>query len=104
MIFQNHKANLQHIPDELLVNLALNIKVDYCAKVLRGERLLYLNNKLILNTYESIFNHLMSLCCSIKDSKEVSTTNFGNFLFIKSCFKQSIYNSIIESNLLAFPN
>ena len=30
------------IPDELLAKLARNTKVDYCAKVLKGERLFYL--------------------------------------------------------------
>ena len=46
MIFKEHKTNIQQIlrliPDELLSKLALNTKVDYCAKVLQGERLFYL--------------------------------------------------------------
>lgn len=46
MIFKDHKTNIQQIlrliPDELLSKLALNTKVDYCAKVLQGERLFYL--------------------------------------------------------------
>jgi hypothetical protein len=43
MIFKEHKTNIQQIlriiPDKLLSKLALNTKVDYCAKVLQGERL-----------------------------------------------------------------
>ena len=35
-------AVLRMIPDELLAVLARNTKVDYCAKVLKGERLFYL--------------------------------------------------------------
>ena len=35
-------AVLRMIPDELLAKLARNTKVDYCAKVLKGERLFYL--------------------------------------------------------------
>ena len=33
---------LRMIPDELLSKLARDTKVDYCAKVLKGERLFYL--------------------------------------------------------------
>ena len=33
---------LRMIPDELLAKLARDTKVDYCAKVLKGERLFYL--------------------------------------------------------------
>ena len=33
---------LRMIPDELLSKLAMDTKVDYCAKVLKGERLFYL--------------------------------------------------------------
>ena len=33
---------LRMIPDEMLAKLARDTKVDYCAKVLKGERLFYL--------------------------------------------------------------
>ena len=46
MIFKEHKTNIQQIlrliPDGLLSKLAINTKVDYCAKVLQGERIFYL--------------------------------------------------------------
>lgn len=46
MIFKEHKTNIQQIlrliPDNLLSKLAINSKVDYCAKVLQGERIFYL--------------------------------------------------------------
>ena len=46
MIFKDHKVTVQQvvrlIPENLLSTLAINTKVDYCAKVLQGERLFYL--------------------------------------------------------------
>lgn len=46
MVFKEHRTNIQHIlrliPDNLLSKLAINSKVDYCAKVLQGERIFYL--------------------------------------------------------------
>jgi hypothetical protein len=46
MIFKDHKLSLQQIfqliPADLLSKLALSTKVNYCAKVLQGERMFYL--------------------------------------------------------------
>lgn len=54
MIFKEHKVTVQQvvslIPDDLLSTLAINTKVDYCAKVLQGERLFYLLMYAILKT------------------------------------------------------
>lgn len=54
MFFKDHKVNIQQIlsiiPDGLISRLAINTKVDYCAKVLQGERLFNLLLFAILKT------------------------------------------------------
>jgi len=54
MFFKDHKVTIQQIlsviPDGLISRLAINTKVDYCAKVLQGERLFNLLLFAILKT------------------------------------------------------
>jgi transposase len=90
MIFKEHKANIQQIlrliPDELLSKLALNTKVDYCAKVLQGERLFYLLLYAILRS-ERISQRFL---------EDIFKTRHFKFLFNYSVDLKVSHSSISE--------
>ncbi len=90
MIFKDHKTNIQQIlrliPDELLSKLALNTKVDYCAKVLQGERLFYLLLYAILRSERISQRYL----------EDVFKTRHFKFLFNYSVGLKVSHSSISE--------
>ena len=90
MIFKEHKTNIQQIlriiPDELLSKLALNTKVDYCAKVLQGERLFYLLLYAILRSERISQRYL----------EDVFKTRHFKFLFNYSVDLKVSHSSISE--------
>jgi transposase len=90
MIFKEHKTNIQQIlrliPDNLLSKLALNTKVDYCAKILQGERLFYLLLYAILRSERISQRYL----------EDVFKTNHFKFLFNYSVDLKISHSSISE--------
>lgn len=90
MIFKEHKTNIQQIlrliPDKLLSKLALNTKVDYCAKILQGERLFYLLLYAILRSERISQRYL----------EDVFKTNHFKFLFNYSVDLKVSHSSISE--------
>lgn len=69
MVFKDHKVNIQQvlslIPEGLISKLAIDTKVDYCAKCLQGERIFNLLLFAILKTdrlsqrfLEDVFSHI----------------------------------------------
>ena len=90
MIFKEHKTNIQQIlrliPDNLLSKLALNTKVDYCAKILQGERLFYLLLYAILRSERISQRYL----------EDVFKTNHFKFLFNYSVDLKVSHSSISE--------
>lgn len=90
MIFKEHKTNIQQIlrliPDNLLSKLALSTKVDYCAKVLQGERLFYLLLYAILKSERISQRYL----------EDIFKTNHFKFLFNYSVDLKVSHSSISE--------
>ena len=90
MIFKEHKTNIQQIlriiPDGLLSRLAINSKVDYCAKVLQGERIFYLLLYSILRTDKISQRYL----------EEVFKSHHFKFLFNYSVDLKITHSSISE--------
>ncbi len=90
MIFKEHKTNIQQIlriiPDGLLSRLALSSKVDYCAKVLQGERIFYLLLYSILKTDKISQRYL----------EEVFKSHRFKFLFNYSVDLRVTHSSISE--------
>lgn len=90
MIFKDHKTNIQQIlrliPDNLLSELALGTKVNYCAKVLQGERVFYLLLYALLKTKDISQRYL----------EDVFSSSSFKFLFNYSIDLKVSHSSISE--------
>ena len=117
MIFKEHKVTVQQvaglIPQDLLSTLAINTKVDYCAKVLQAERLFYLLMYAIIRTdrisqryLEDVFRSthfkfLFNYCVDMKVSHSSISEKLSkiNLDFFKQAYQQIYdrYNQLYSS-------
>lgn len=117
MIFKEHKTNIQQIlrliPNTLLSQLAINSKVDYCAKVLQGERIFYLllyallKSKDISQRYlEDVFksSHFKFLFNYSVDLKVSHSSISERLSKINLDFFKQVYEAIYEKYNQLYPS